>query len=138
MELQEQPDCNEPTGCPHCWSTSADAAWQFRQQLLNEQTLVDDPHFSVLLLRCPICAQAFLSIFTEMVDWLGGNDDQEWTLLPLNSKETADLLKQDNLLEEERINTLGEGRRSLRYTFPHRENNSSAWWSTGIRVGMHD
>lgn len=127
-----------PTGCLRCWPESADAAWKFRQQLLDARILIDESHFRVRLLRCPHCSQAFLSVFTELVDWLEGNDEQEWTLLPLTVEEAAVLLQQDNPLEDDRINALGKARRSLRYCFSHQENDRGARWSEGIRVGMHD
>lgn len=125
-------------GCPFCWPESADAAWQCRQHLLDTRILIDESHFRVRLMCCPHCSQAFLSVFTEVVDWLEGNDEQEWTFLPLTVEEAAVLLQQNSPLEDDKINALGKARRSLRYCFPHQESNSGARWSTGIRVGMHD
>lgn len=139
MNLRSMPrPPQEPAGCAQCWPESAEAAWQFRLQLACDRTLVDEPHFSLRVLSCPVCAQHFLSAFTEVIDRMGGEDAQDWTLLPLSAEEARQLLQVKCAPTEEAIHAIAPTRRSLRYAAPHPPESSGAGWSAGIWVGMHD
>ena len=52
-------------GCERCWPSTADAAWEAREELTHVQELIDDSHFHVMILACPCCTQRFVSVFTE-------------------------------------------------------------------------
>ena len=127
----------ETFGCERCWPPSADAAWDFRRALTCEADLIDESHFDVTIRACRSCSQRFLSIFTEMIDWEGGDDPQYWTLLPITEVEAADLIRQGNSVTEQTLNCLGSGRRSLHHDHP-KGKPPRTYWGTGILVGPHD
>ncbi len=127
----------EDFGCRRCWPSSADAAWEARSALTHVADVIDESHFHVMILACSDCAQRFLSIFTETVDWMGGDDAQSWKLLPITATEAADLVQQRDALTEARLNALGAGRRCLWRDHPTAEAPRTFWW-TGITCGLHD
>jgi hypothetical protein len=83
-----------------------------------------------------MCSQRFVSVFTETIDWVDGEDPQFWTLLPIIEQEVLSLVQADRHLEAV-LNALGPQRRSLQRDFPKGE-DPTTYWSTGISVGMHD
>jgi hypothetical protein len=117
-------------GCGHCWPPAAEAAWEARGALTHVRDLADGMHFHVMILTCPHCAQRFVSVFTEEIDWQDGDDSQYWTLLPITGTEALDLQKHDVLLEK-KLNALGRGRRSLRRDYP-KGTEPRIFWGTGI------
>ena len=131
----QRPD--EEFGCEGCWPPSADAAWEARRTLKPVADLIDESHFRVTVLACPLCSQRFVSIFTETIDWVDGDDPQYWTLLPITGAESAGLVQQRVSLSETNLNALGPGRRSLRRDFP-KGDARRVYWGSGIHVGMHD
>src|SRR5262245_17487855 len=124
-------------GCERCWPSAADAAWEARSQLRREVELIDESHFHVMILVCPECSQPFVSVFTEEIDWVEGEDPQSWTLLPTTPQEVAYLRQFGTALTEATLNALGKGRRSLRRDHP-KEGDPRCFWSTGILVLPHD
>lgn len=128
LYLTEMDDAQE-FGCEDCWPAAAEAAWLARSELTPLAELVDESHFHVMILACSRCAQRFLSIFTEMIDWAEGDDAQDWQLLPITEPEAANLSKQGASIET-KLEALGTGRRSL-----HRDYPSAAaprvFWSDG-------
>jgi hypothetical protein len=73
------------------------------------ETYADDGHFSRRLIRCRECGQAYLKEFNEIVDWVGGNDAQYITLIPVETPEdveaarTAGVLRAMDFLPQLRI-----------------------------------
>ena len=130
------PDTN--FGCKHCWPSSASAAWEARRKLTRETELIDETHFHVMILACQNCAQRFISIFTETVDWAGGEDPQCWTLLPITEAEVADLVRQRGSLTEDKLWMLGPGRRCLWRDFPKGALEPQVFWKSGMFFGPHD
>lgn len=124
-------------GCERCWPDSAEAAWAARRGLTLESDLIDESHFHVMILACPACSQRFVSVFTERIDWVDGDDPQYWTLLPLTSEEASGLVRQGDSLTEAALNELGRGRKSLRQDHPKGE-PSRSYWAAGISAGWHD
>jgi len=124
-------------GCERCWPPTADAAWELRGGLTHVAELIDDSHFHVMILACPSCAQRFVSIFTESIDWKDGDDPQYWTLLPITEAEAVDLVRRQDSLTETKLNALGPGRRCLRRDHP-KATEPRIFWGTGISVGPHD
>ena len=123
-------------GCEHCWPATPDAAWKSRAALDRVSELIDESHFHVMILACPKCTQRFVSVFTEEVDLIMGEDPQYWTLLPLTDRETGEL-QQDNSVTEPKLDALGPNRRSLRRDHP-KDSEPVSYWSTGVSVGFHD
>lgn len=95
----------------------------------TEKTIRDDSHFIVSVKRCGCCAQAFLSVFTEYVDWAASNDAQYRTLLPITDAEATDLM--EGRLTPHRAGALGRGRRHLRSDWPSDAEHPSVYWSSG-------
>jgi hypothetical protein len=124
-------------GCERCWPSSAEAAWEARSALTQVAELIDESHFHVMILACPGCTQRFLSVFTETVDWVDGDDPQYWTLLPITETEATDLDQQRSSLNETKLDALGPGRRCLRLDHP-KAAPRRIFWGTGISVGLHD
>jgi hypothetical protein len=124
-------------GCDRCWPLSADAAWTARAGLRRVAEPIDESHFRVMVLACPHCGHCFLSIFTETIDWVDGEDPQHWTLMPVTEAEAADLIGSSRTWTEAEIGAVGPGRRCLRLDH-HRARPRRIYWGTGIVIGPHD
>ena len=79
-------------GCATCWPDSSDAAWEAARKIDCRHDLVDDSHFHVMILTCGSCGQAFLWVFTELIDWSAGDDSQAWVRIPLTAEEERNLV----------------------------------------------
>lgn len=130
-------DAEQRFGCEHCWPAAAHVAWEARGTLTRAAELVDESHFHVMILACPQCAQPFASVFTELIDWVDGDDPQYWTLLPITDAEAAALLGRGDSLSEADLNALGPNRRSLQRDHPKGAPPRLSWGS-GLYVGPHD
>jgi hypothetical protein len=117
----------ESFGCERCWPSAADAAWEARAALETEHELIDESHFHVTIRACRSCSQRFVSIFTEMVDWVDGDDPQYWTLVPVTAAEAAKLAEQGSSVTEMELNAFGRGRRRLRHDHPKGVPARSYW-----------
>lgn len=124
-------------GCPKCWPADAIAVWEARRGLERRAELVDDSHFHVMILECASCAQSFLSVFTELIDWKAGDDAQHWELLPVTPAEASGLAKRASAATESDLRRLAEGRRSLVRDCPT-GGNEATFWSTGLRIPAHE
>lgn len=124
-------------GCERCWPATPEAAWEARRGLALEAELIDESHFHVMILACSGCGQRFVSVFTELIDWSGGDDPQYWTLLPLTDREADGLVRKGDAVTEARLNALGPDRRSLRRDYP-KAAAPRCIWGTGVRIGPHD
>lgn len=124
-------------GCPQCCPASPDSAWKARGALAREAELIDESHFHVMILVCRGCAQRFVSVFTELIDWKESDDSQDWTLLPITGTEAAELIQRSSSLTETQLNELGPKRRSLRHFHPT-GGAPRSFWDTGLSLGMHD
>ncbi|MBN1609961.1 MAG: hypothetical protein JW940_25260 [Polyangiaceae bacterium] len=80
-------------GCHLCFGEDAVRVLEGKADLDRIASLVEQSHFSVRLLRCRACQQAFASVFCETIDWVGGNDPQASLLVPLTAAE-ADTLRE--------------------------------------------
>jgi hypothetical protein len=74
-------------GCEACFDGAPAEVWARLGTLEEEARLVGESHFSVTLLRCGKCRQAYLKTFCERIDWQGGNDPQSWVVAPLDEAE---------------------------------------------------
>jgi hypothetical protein len=124
-------------GCALCWPSSAEAAWKARKELQLAADLIDESHLHVMILACPQCGQQFLSVFTEMIDWINGDDAQYWQMIPITGREAAALTSRGPELTEIEINAVGQGRQSLIRDYPTGE-GPHEFWGKGIMVGPHD
>ncbi|MEE1788328.1 hypothetical protein PUR71_36340 [Streptomyces sp. SP17BM10] len=94
-----------------------------------EKMIQDDSHFIVSVQRCGLCSQAFVSVFTEYVDWVASRDAQYRTVLPVTDAEAADLM--EGRLTPHRVGALGHGRRHLQSDWPSEADDPSVYWSDG-------
>lgn len=125
-------------GCERCFQASAQAASQARRQFFERAKLVDESHIIVRILECPHCGQRCVSVFTELIDWSGGDDAQYWSLLPLTLEESEQLLVQGEQVDLRRIESLGRARRYLQVDFPTGKSKRVSWAEGGLMIGPHD
>ncbi|MFJ3791447.1 hypothetical protein [Kitasatospora sp. NPDC090091] len=77
-----------------------------------------------------------MSVFTEYVDWVAGQDAQYRTVLPITDAEADDLTA--GRLSLDRVGALGHGRRHLQSDWPSGAEVPSVYWGSGafgVRVG---
>lgn len=125
-------------GCNICWPSDPGLAWEARSKLEKNLDLIDESHLHIMILACNSCNQRFISVFTEKIDWINGEDPMYWTLLPITDLEAIDLTQKQNPLAEADINALGPERRSLRRDYPSTAKEPYTFWSRGILVGPYD
>ena len=124
-------------GCARCWPPEPAAAWEAHRALTRATELVDESHFHVALLVCPRCAQRFVWVFTEEIDWADGEDPQSCSMLPITQAEADGLVRDGASVTEARLSALGPGRRCLQHEYPKRAPPRTTWGS-GLFVGPHD
>jgi hypothetical protein len=117
-------------GCAVCWPEDAMAAWNSFTAMNIERELIAESHFSIKIRRCNICTQHFVSVFTETIDWIDGDDPQNMRVQPVTESEATTLSAFD-------VEKLAPGRRSLHWDFP-KGGDSRAFWDKGVRIGLHD
>lgn len=124
-------------GCATCWPADPEAAWEAGRKLRPEIDLIDESHFHAALRSCGRCGQCYLTIFTETIDWVDGEDPQQQTRLPLTAEEATSLRSLSSPPEESALEGLGAGRRSLRREYDKGAEPRS-YWSLGLRIDRHD
>lgn len=78
-----------PAPCGRCFGEDAEHAWGNCGQLAVDAAVVEESHFIVQLRSCCACAQRYLWIFTEFVDWENGEDAQYRRILPVTQAEAS-------------------------------------------------
>ncbi|MFF3067807.1 hypothetical protein ACFVSN_03305 [Kitasatospora sp. NPDC057904] len=119
-------------GCEACCAEDALVAREHHYSYSGvriEKMIQDDSHFIVSVKRCELCSQAFVSVFTEYVDWAASNDAQYRTVLPITDAEAADLM--EGRLTPHQAGALGRGRRYLQSDWPSDADEPSVYWSGG-------
>ena len=128
-------DGGETYGCETCWLSDASTAWVARQSLSLARTLIDESHFIVSIRTCTHCAQGFVSVFTETVDWEDGDDPQRWVVMPLTGNEATALEQHGTAVDEATLDGIGQGRRSLCHDHP-KGTEGRSFWTRGMFVGF--
>lgn len=126
----------ERLGCARCGGDDAEAAWAALQHE-RVDAMIQESHFGIRATRCA-CGQAFVVVFTERIDWSGGEDDQTWLALPVHGVELAELRRADEATLRRRVRELGRGRRFLLRCFPTGAAPGCAWREGGLVIGPHD
>lgn len=123
-------------GCALCLADDAERAWS-ASRTTRLGALVEESHFSVQLTACS-CGQRFVTVFTERIDWSGGEDDQTWVSAPVDEEEARQL-------EACAVNDcpalvvkLAGDRRFLVRFFPTGGTLGCHWRERGLRIGPHD
>ncbi len=125
-------------GCPQCLPEDAHAASEAMEHIQIDQALIQESHFSIKLRSCPTCRQAFVSVFTERIDWQDGEDPPRWIVMPLTADEVLRLTAhQEPGALERNVQFIAPDRQSLCLDHPKGE-PSKTFWMRGIRIGRHD
>jgi hypothetical protein len=123
-------------GCEECWSSEAAEAWRAVRSIPIQAHLIDESHYIVSIRLCPSCSQHYLQVTTETVDWKDGEDPIYRTIIPIDDAERTELTSSKRL-DANVIEGVGVGRQSLKFDWPKNQ-EPSTYWSTGVRVGLHD
>jgi hypothetical protein len=125
-------------GCASCFDSTPEGVSENRSGFACVRRIVDDSHFGVSLLRCPACGQDFVSVFCETVDWVNGNDPQDWLLIPLAPSESEALAAADEAGVSPALHALAP-RRFLASSFPSTADRPEVRWNEGpVRLPRHD
>lgn len=120
-----------------CLSSNVELA---KKTILEGEQLsrpIEESHFSITFSRCLECDQVFIRIFTELVDWVDGDDAQRWVFCPISQKEADKLMAFDPLLPENVI-SLGISRRQLIYDWPTGKRSTLRWREEPLWISPHD
>jgi len=77
-------------GCEKCFQ--AEAEEMAKLELAHVARLVDQSHLGISILACPACGQRCVWIFTESIDWVGGDDPSYVSVLPVTLDESEMML----------------------------------------------
>lgn len=122
-----------------CLGEDCEAAKHLIRQASDFTHLVDTSHFLVSLRRCPQCGQYFLTMFCERVDWVDGQDPQEWIAVPLTSEEVLKLQTADLRADEKAICTILSNDRIFLYHDMPKGRASTLMWRKGpLFVPWHE
>jgi len=127
----------EHRGCDRCWPDIAEAAWDARSHLKRLEFIVDDTHLIVSLLACEACGQKFLSIMTETIDWVDGDDPQHWVSIPVTPDEASKLVAAGEKRLHQVLSDIDHDRRSLHRDAP-KGSVATSYWASGISIAWHD
>ncbi len=128
----------ESFGCGHCWGSDADAVWMAKREFTTVTNLVDESHYGVYVLACPQCAQRFVFVYTETIDWSGGDDPSASNLMPITEAEAGELMRQGAAVTEAALGAVGPQRKCVLHRFPADSDDRQNFWRAGIVVGPHD
>jgi hypothetical protein len=118
-------------GCHRCYGADPEEVWAYYERGLRiAHELVDEAHFIIQLRRCAECAQQFVWILTERVDWDGGEDAQRRNVVPV-SPEEAQTLAESSDLDPAFVASLVGDRRHLETDWPTGELEQRSEWATG-------
>ena len=125
------------TGCLRCWPATPEAAWHARRGLRELAMWIDEAHLSVRGLQCVHCARRFISVFTESIDWINGDDAQTWTTVPVTADEFTRVEAALASSIEAALRVVPAERRSLRRDHPS-GGDDQIGWARGIDVCSRD
>jgi hypothetical protein len=123
-------------GCDFCWPSDANLAYQALSALEIISYLIDESHYIVTTRSCPNCSQIFLTVFTELVDYIGGEDPQHRIVIPITADELVLLTQNPSGISQRTLESIGAGRRSHQFAHPSGQ-SVSVYWGTGVQVYPH-
>ena len=116
---------SDPKGC-HLRHTVPGTHQELRTSLIVLKTYEDDSHLIRNLMKCKSYGQLYFHEFFEEIGWVGGNDAQYSTYIPVDDEESADQLSQLSVFEILKF-------LSLRVDFPTNASAASApFWTTPV------
>lgn len=129
---------DQTSGCPICLPDDPAAAYERAREMETIAELIEESHFSVTVRACRTCAQRFVWVFTETINWVHGNDPQLCTMLPITEDESNQLIAQGQQVETLLVETLGACRRHLLMHFPSSGPQTICYTNEGTIIGPHD
>ena len=81
-------DSEQDFGCAQCWQQDATLVISAFCAFEIDSYLIDESHYIVTIRHCLKCSQKFLSVFTEMVDYVDGDDPQYRIIMPITTDES--------------------------------------------------
>jgi hypothetical protein len=122
-----------------CLGDDSRAASEAIRKAEHISMLVDESHFGVSILRCVRCAQHFLSLFCERVDWAEGDDPQTTVMVPVSEGEVQRLKTANVAIDENAIlEILANERRFLYHDMPKGAADTLAWKTRPLFIPGHD
>jgi len=79
-----------------------------------------------------------VKIFTETIDWAGGDDPQYCSVVPVTPAEAKELIGQGERVDTQRIEAISRDRCHLRMDYPRGETQQIYWAEGPLRIGSHD
>jgi hypothetical protein len=125
-------------GCARCWGLEAGAAWEARGTFTEVAEIVDESHLGLRIVACPACGQRFASLFTELIDWQGGDDSQCWSMLPLAPEECERAIAGGEKFDLSLLVAWGRDRRHLVRVHPRGQDARVLWAEGGFTILPHD
>lgn len=120
--------------CP-CLSPDPAIARAARREM--KSMLIDESHLIVSIQNCVECGQAFLSVFTEQVDWLGGDDAQAQVLVPLTADEEHCVAGMTEVTEQALL-SLQLKKSMLWWVYPTGQDPKGSWKDGPLVILPHD
>lgn len=124
-------DSKQDFGCTECWQQDATAVTSAFCALKIDTYLIDESHYIVTIRHCLKCSQKFLSLMTEIVDYVDGDDPQYRTFMPITTDESEKLIQLGDFITNKHLASIGIGRRSLRWDYP-KGAMLRIYWGTGV------
>ncbi len=97
---EEEPDTfvqlPPPTACI-LWEHPERAGAKFSEIVDEVESYEESSHLSRALYKCRECGQQYFFEWYEWVDWDGGNDRSYSTLIPVQTQEQLEALKQTDI-----------------------------------------
>lgn len=123
-----------------CQSDNPEAAYDALRRRTPVREIIDESHLGVNLFRCRACNQPFLSVFTELVDWSGGDDSQAWMVAPLTEEEAARLQAPGAPADAWRalLDARTPDRRYLARVYPRGGTPGVSWGTGPVPILPHD
>lgn len=84
-----------PIQCLYWNNASAIKEGALREKFELVETCVKDDQFWQYLLRCRECGQLYFMEFREETDWVGGNDPQYTTYVPVRNRKEGDVVQEE-------------------------------------------
>jgi hypothetical protein len=101
-------------GCAECYGEDAVTTLEYtRKHFTTTHRLITDSHYGVSVRECRKCGQQFVAIFTEFVDWSGGDDAQYFDIVPVTPQEAAEAITAGEDVTTRFLGNLGTGRKRL-------------------------
>jgi hypothetical protein len=126
------------SGCRRCIATGAAEAWDRTRDLVIGTDIVAESHFRISVRGCPYCAQNYVWVFCETIDWADGDDPQEWLLVPVTAVEAQRFIVAGEPGAAEVLGNLVP-RHYLRRRFGRQDDVPTAQWVTGaVILPPHD